>query len=200
MMLFFIFRRIFFHGWVDFEDNINSDIKFVGGFDSLVRGTYARNLWLVMKKFNVLPSEERFQNLTTSQLNFIISSMIEDNRREELIEKGYDPNDNSDFVDSDFDMDKDMEMFDEDKQKELAEQMSKLLSPDEVKKKQEKLNDAFELAKDADAITEKQDKEASDIIAKRIEEAKRLAQSKSGIENKEPKLDFEQEDEDIDTI
>lgn len=59
--------------------------------DKLAKTIYSRNLWTVMKKFNVLPSDPAFQNLTDSHIAYIISNMLIDNREEELIRKGIDP-------------------------------------------------------------------------------------------------------------
>lgn len=47
-----------------------------------------RNLWHVMKTFNVLPTNDDFRNLTDDQLDFIILSMQEDNREMERARKG----------------------------------------------------------------------------------------------------------------
>ena len=66
-------------------------MKEVGGMDKLAKTIYSRNLWTVMKKFNVLPSDPAFQNLTDSHIAYIISNMLIDNREEELIRKGIDP-------------------------------------------------------------------------------------------------------------
>ena len=43
-----------------------------------------------MKKFNVLPTDERFQNLSIYQINFIIESMNLDAREEERARRGLD--------------------------------------------------------------------------------------------------------------
>nr|DAG96510.1 MAG TPA: tail assembly chaperone [Herelleviridae sp.] len=50
----------------------------------------ARTYWAIMKKFNVLPTDERFQNLSIYQINFIIESMNLDAREEERARRGLD--------------------------------------------------------------------------------------------------------------
>lgn len=41
-----------------------------------------------MKQFNVLPTEERFKNLTEHQLSFILENMIRDSWEQEQVAKG----------------------------------------------------------------------------------------------------------------
>lgn len=56
--------------------------------ENLVKETYARNMWRIMDKFNVLPTEDRFKNLTTEQLSFILESMNRDNWEQRQLAKG----------------------------------------------------------------------------------------------------------------
>jgi hypothetical protein len=47
-----------------------------------------RNLWAIMTKFNVLPTNEDFRNLSDAQIDLMIYSMQEDYREIELAKKG----------------------------------------------------------------------------------------------------------------
>ncbi|AII28080.1 tail assembly chaperone [Bacillus phage Bobb] len=47
-----------------------------------------RNLWAIMKTFNVLPTDPNFLALTDHQIHFMIMSMNEDAREMELARKG----------------------------------------------------------------------------------------------------------------
>jgi hypothetical protein len=47
-----------------------------------------RNLWGIMTKFNVLPTNEDFRNLSDVQIDMMIYSMQEDYREMELAKKG----------------------------------------------------------------------------------------------------------------
>ncbi len=64
----------------------------LGGMNALVKENVARNLWTIMKEFKVLPTEQRFQELTGQQIDFIISSMNYDHRLQERARKGLDVN------------------------------------------------------------------------------------------------------------
>ena len=58
----------------------------------LVKTPYARNMWRVMDKFQVLPTDERFQSLTDPQLGFIFESMALDAKETSLARRGINPN------------------------------------------------------------------------------------------------------------
>ncbi|MGV3094579.1 hypothetical protein ACEE58_11380 [Streptococcus pluranimalium] len=60
-----------------------------------------RNLWMIMKTFNVLPTDERFRNLTDDQVELIMESMVEDARIAELHRKGLTVD--AQYYDDDFD-------------------------------------------------------------------------------------------------
>lgn len=63
-------------GYIHFANRLSEN----GGTDRLVNTDYGRNLWAVMSKFNVLPTDPRFQDLTVEQLNYIIGSIVQDNK------------------------------------------------------------------------------------------------------------------------
>ena len=54
----------------------------------LARTPYMRNLWLVMKTFNILPTNEDFRNLSDDQLDIMFYSFEEDHRESERARKG----------------------------------------------------------------------------------------------------------------
>lgn len=60
-----------------------------------------RNMWLLMKTFNVLPTNEDFRNLSDAQIDLMLYSMGEDNREIELARKGLTVD--SSYYDSSFD-------------------------------------------------------------------------------------------------
>ena len=112
--------------------------------DKLAKTIYSRNLWTVMKKFNVLPSDPAFQNLTDSHIAYIISNMLIDNREEELIRKGIDPS--THVEDDSFEWEGELKLPDEEEAKQIAESALALkrqvldkdvpgakLTPDEVR-------------------------------------------------------------------
>lgn len=112
--------------------------------DKLAKTIYSRNLWTVMKKFNVLPSDPAFQNLTDSHIAYIISNMLIDNREEELISKGIDPS--THVEDDSFEWEGELKLPDEEEAKQIVESALALkrqvldkdvpgakLTPDEVR-------------------------------------------------------------------
>jgi hypothetical protein len=54
----------------------------------LSRTPYMRNLWMIMKTFNVLPTNDEFRNLSDDQIDLILFNMMEDNREMEMARKG----------------------------------------------------------------------------------------------------------------
>ncbi|MGI4453339.1 hypothetical protein ACR2VR_26815, partial [Klebsiella pneumoniae] len=46
--------------------------------ESIVKQPLSRNLWAIMKEFNVLPTEQRFKDLDDYQIEFIIGNMNRD--------------------------------------------------------------------------------------------------------------------------
>lgn len=54
----------------------------------LVTTNYGRNLWYIMDKFNVLPTDPSFRALTSPQIDFILRSMMEDKKEIERNQRG----------------------------------------------------------------------------------------------------------------
>ena len=47
-------------------------------FNWTIKQPYSRNMWIIMREFKVLPTDPRFQELTSEQIAFILSNMEED--------------------------------------------------------------------------------------------------------------------------
>ncbi|AIZ94695.1 putative tapemeasure chaperone protein [Lactobacillus phage LfeInf] len=67
---------------------VSPAINKVGGIEPLVKSVSGRNLWAIMKFFRVLPNDPKLRSLTYAQREFIIQSMNEDVREQELAAKG----------------------------------------------------------------------------------------------------------------
>lgn len=63
--------------------NLNEPLSVnqAGGMKQVVRDDYARTIWYILRTFHVLPTDERFKRLTTTQIDFIIASLNEDARQ-----------------------------------------------------------------------------------------------------------------------
>lgn len=68
------------HG--NFNPNFNPDYSYevnkFGGIKRLVKTGIARNMWAIMKQFNLLPNDPRLKTLTSQDLDFIVYSMNQD--------------------------------------------------------------------------------------------------------------------------
>lgn len=71
-------------GWTTFDTRV----KKLGGLEKLTKTTYMRNMWFLMKSFNVLPTNEDFRELTDDQIDMMILSVNEDNIERERASKG----------------------------------------------------------------------------------------------------------------
>lgn len=58
---------------------------------TLVETNYARNLFSIMEKWHVLPTEKRFQELADEQLEFMMLSIAVSNKYADILAKGGDP-------------------------------------------------------------------------------------------------------------
>lgn len=95
------------NGWTHFT----TDIEESGGIQGLVKTNYARNMWRIMEKFNVLPTNPDFQRLTTEQISFIIENMVLDNKEAALARQGKRPGEYFEDSDSSW-LDEDINSFD----------------------------------------------------------------------------------------
>lgn len=55
---------------------------------SVAKNPYGRNMWRIMDKFQVLPTDERFQNLSPDQIEYIFANMEMDMKEEARRAKG----------------------------------------------------------------------------------------------------------------
>lgn len=133
---------IYPNGWTRFNSNYSELIKERGGVKRLARQSYARTRYRIMKEFNVLPTDERFQALTDDQIEFLAWGMVIDNEEQSLARKGVDPSqsyrdDEADFWDiHEKDFQPKREEHDE---ADIANQVEELLGTESTKKIREKL-------------------------------------------------------------
>lgn len=124
-------------GQTDFQADINKTLKDAGGYHSIVRSNYGRNIWRVMKELHVLPSDPNFQNLTSEQLDFIVSSIEQDAREMKLAQDNRE--EDSYVYDDKFDWDGDMDYGG---QKDDADAISDFIA--KAKKKDEEYQEELE--------------------------------------------------------
>lgn len=159
--------RTSWNGVIDFGANIG---KGLGGYQQLVKTNYARNIWHIMDRFHVLPTDPRFYNLTDEQINFILYSIIEDNN--EI--KGVD----TDVYDETFDWEGDLEL--EDTTDEELHEIDKLNKnmPDEIAQRiKDNIEKARQKAKDAETGENKTQRqvEGEELVKRNLEDAKQAA-------------------------
>ena len=178
--------RILTSGQVDFADDLDK----VGGTKSLAREPYARNLWAIMSKFNVLPTDKRFQDLTEMQVSLLIEEMNIDSQ----FARGKDPL--SDDYSYDETFDEDYELSSEEEQESVAKQLE-AMRPD-------KLKQSMDVKVDNLDDEEEQDNADYMVASLKSERERKLRElgllsdndTISDDDKKDPLLD----DEDIDTF
>ena len=178
--------RILTSGQVDFADDLDK----VGGTKSLAREPYARNLWAIMSKFNVLPTDKRFQDLTEMQVSLLIEEMNIDSQ----FARGKDPL--SDDYSYDETFDEDYELSSEEEQESVAKQLE-AMRPD-------KLKQSMDVKVDNLDDEEEQDNADYMVASLKAERERKLRElgllsdndTISDEDKKDPLLD----DEDIDTF
>lgn len=67
--------------------------------ETIAKVPLSRNLWAIMKEFNVLPTEQRFKDLDDYQIEFIIANMNKD--YDEIVKAQKGKNYDSEFEDDD---------------------------------------------------------------------------------------------------
>lgn len=77
------------NGWIHFATN--QEIDALGGMGKVVKNPLSRNLWHIMKEFKVLPTDERFINLSDDHIGFILGNMVYDQKLEDQARKGVNP-------------------------------------------------------------------------------------------------------------
>ena len=174
--------RILTSGQVDFADDLDK----VGGTKSLAREPYARNLWAIMSKFNVLPTDKRFQDLTEMQVSLLIEEMNIDSQ----FARGKDPLSDDYAYDETFD--ENYELPSDEEQESVAAQLESM-RPDKLKQTMdvnvENLDDEDE--------QDNADNMVASLKAERDRKLRELGLLNNSDEDKnDPLLD----DEDIDTF
>mgnify|MGYP004700416973 CR=1 FL=1 len=151
----------------------------------VVRSNYAKNVYHVMKEFGLTPASPDFYNMTPDQLDFLVLSMSEEAREQELAANH---RKEDDFVyDQDFDYEGDMEYGGK---KDDEDQIRKLLGEEAYKKREELNNNALE---GMERHVEQQ-KEYQDKVAKHADKVNNQAIAKSqGIH-------YASDDKEVDTI
>lgn len=175
--------RILTSGQVDFADDLDK----VGGTKSLAREPYARNLWAIMSKFNVLPTDKRFQDLTEMQVSLLIEEMNIDSQ----FARGKDPL--SDDYSYDETFDEDYELSSEEEQESVAKQLE-AMRPDKLKQSMDVKVDNLDDEDEQDNA----DYMVASLKAERDRKLRELGLLNNSDEDKkqDPLLD----DEDIDTF
>lgn len=175
--------RILTSGQVDFADDLDK----VGGTKSLAREPYARNLWAIMSKFNVLPTDKRFQDLTEMQVSLLIEEMNIDSQ----FARGKDPL--SDDYSYDETFDEDYELSSEEEQESVAKQLE-AMRPDKLKQSMDVKVDNLDDEDEQDNA----DYMVASLKAERDRKLRELGLLNNSNEDKkqDPLLD----DEDIDTF
>ena len=123
-----------------------------------------------MEKFNVLPTDERFKNLTSEQFNYIFTNMELDIKEQERANKGLkntiEDDDDSWFYE-------DSETFEplkeEHDEEDLARQVDNLLTETDRKKKQERLK-ANEVTEEDMEMYQEHQETVREYMNKRLEE------------------------------
>lgn len=156
------------------QDSISS-----ADFNWTIKQPYSRNMWIIMREFKVLPTDPRFQELTSEQIAFILSNMEEDiiqrekafNKNKGNDESFKDPDTSwyeDEFTDIDYDIDYD-------KMEESVERIEN----EEAKKKREQINEMLEEGNDAEKLQETE-LTVQNNIQKALEEAKDTERLNSG--------------------
>jgi len=100
-----------------------------------------------MEKFNVLPTDERFQNLSNEQIGFILESMILDRKEEERAMKGLNSKNHYEDDDDSFwnvPMDDFVALKEEHDESDIAEQLNELVGKESMQKAKERFKSTEE--------------------------------------------------------
>jgi len=169
------------NGGIDF----NTKLKEVGGLKHISKKPLGKNLWYIMKEFNVLPTDERFQNLTNEQLGFIMYNMEDDANKIKRARKGYSSGSGSHYEDNDdsWYTDKDFEVLREGHDEEdIARQVDALTKEedlDKIKGKMKSIDDWNKYLEEGgeDAKKVHQEKRLQENIDNVFEEARKIAET-----------------------
>lgn len=153
-----------------------------------------------MKEFNVLPTDPRFTELTVEQVDYIISSMVADNKEVENLTKGINTQEGSGVIDAEFDMTSDLNLPDEELDLDLSTQLEDMLSSDEerlnnIRNNGEGLTDE-ELQKLEALSTRRQRLKELDETVKLLDERGITYEELRGAKNVTPVQEVSKEDSD----
>lgn len=140
-------------------------------------------MWAIMSKFNVLPTDERFLNLTNPQISFLLESMEID----AILASGKNL---GDYVEDDsFDYEGEMELPSEEEQEDVWKQIQ-AMTPDRLRSDiDNKLANVEEEPEENLMLT--------NLMAERKRRLKALGLDDTDNNQKDPLLD---DDEEIDTL
>lgn len=142
-------------------------------------------MWLIMRKFNVLPTEERFTSLTDLQIAYIVENMIEDAEQAKNPSKEAD----EDFYDTDDAWYEDDEAFEEAMEEIDGESIAKQV--EELKKQMPEYDNTLssEDRKEAQEFNKIQDdyydNQVKENLRRALAEAKRRENIANGIFDEE---------------
>lgn len=154
-------------------------------------------MWAIMKKFNKLPNDPMLRSMTSEQRDFVILSMIEDNKEEDRARRGVKLD--TDFADKEFDEEVAQAhgdwkiMKDGQNPEDIYKQVVSKTSNSEY---EERLNERLHTARTSKTDAKERELQAvSDYMAKQFDSAKERAKKLS----KEQVVDKEmlEEDDDI---
>lgn len=147
------------------------DIQELGGMKHVAKNNYGRNMWRIMEKFQVLPTDERFQNLSPDQIEYIFANMEMDMKEQQRMAKGLK---NTVEDDDDSWWNEDSETFDplreDHDEDDLAKQVDALLTETERRKKAERIKADDYSEEEQEMIKQNHQDEIRDHINKRLEE------------------------------
>lgn len=164
----------------------------------LVKEPYARNLWLIMDKFKVLPTNPDFMALTENQIGFVLENMVYDaneKNRAQQARKGatfYEDQDTS-WVDED------IKDFNPLRDEEDLEAIQEHINNSSTKEDYEQARARYQSVDEWNEFVESGGKHAEDLekerykqeqLAKLFGEAQQLTEDSEGIESISTAIDL----------
>lgn len=140
---------------------------------AVVREPYARNLFKIMKAFNLTPASPEFYNMTSVQLEFMLASIEQDEKELFMAQNGI--KEDSFAEDEDFNWTDELEL--------------------------DKATDNDKVMEEISRITGTTSKEQEEAFQKALESARIKAQSEEQVSGTgQSSLAYVPDDEDVDTI
>lgn len=159
-------------GWNSSQPFVTrKEIQDLGGMRAVAKNPYGRNMWRIMDKFQVLPTDERFQNLSPDQIEYIFANMEMDMKEEARRARGLK---NTIEDDDDSWWYEDSETFEplkeEHDEEDLAKQVDSLLTETERRKKEERIKADDYSEEEQRQIKENHQNDIRKYIDKQLEE------------------------------